>query len=1258
MTNCISCGKELTESRAKRQYKRCIPCQDGFKLEQAKIKDPTTIMCRGCKKMWSSNDLSPCTCANRANTNRDELKKHDILCRGIIAQSKSTKGEPCKFKARREDFNGYCDKHQAQAFKNSVPADEPLCSYRNTCRNVPAPGRKWCEEHLQKDREKTAKAKGKLMPSSIVLANEENDLKQDECIEKTVSIIESSNTVQITQKHLIVPKIFKRLSIINLASSKQDYSKFINNESNTQSLEKIPLNDTKTYIPVKVLPKTFSEIKIIEPTKSFNTTFKILPPKIIPMLNTQLNPVKKLQSASINQILDYLNENIRILHSFLEYKAQKDHKEFNISIGQISVIHKLPCSYCGDFHNTRIYLKNENEHYNVSNLHQICDTCYYMKEGFNEADFLIACQAICFSDIIVKEIFLNQPPKLDDYIQFAKDNNQLFTIDDFHFKCKERDDCQLCKRSSDKPNLVVQLDIDKYYGVCFRCLKLMKNLDLNLVLKKCSIIVTRMKRESLFLANIELKEIVLQRNTIIENLCKSLNHQDYLDSPKFLYSSSMYYISKMWTGLKENINHIKLELEICNRNPILIDLWKWYRINLCKLVSIYDPKVSRDSHYILVKDRVTKDYVGLIGLDWYTNVDGNSFKVNCISAIGEYKKYDRDNSFLQILKSRELITYINKFCNDKIMIERKNHRAYDHLVSIPKNFLVRSFENLTQLFPGSVKLEIAPIPNLTELTSRLKQYLSSIDLGNENYVVALEQIGLPYDLLGYDTIDEYSVPIFNDIDMLMSCPIIEQINKLPSICQYNTIVIDRPKVHTFEMLIQYSFIDDNLMDNTTVQEILYQPDKNERWVDIPDYLINHNVGYTISDKGDILFNYESVSYKYSSYNKHGKYKTVKIEDQQYYVHRLVYFSFNQETPLHRRVLFKNYFCDSNGFLDCNIINLICPKSDSWEIPQTVFSDKPLEYIHPIYGLYFINKWYPVRAHYTPKDCDSCTLDYSDTHEIMIVNAELPYIVRRKNKDNYIKIFGNQDPYISLTNNGITIKFQLTHVVLSSIFPLILPQAEVDHLDRNPFNNYIDNFEWVSRTENAVRNRLNQIGEPRNGIAIEIFNNFGIRERFISIQEAARAIHFVTKNLYNADAEQIATHLADCISNVPKRLSVRGFSARRLYDFEDLPDEIWLRYPNDPRYLVSNKGRVKGKGGNLLRQRYGRNGPYSDVCIKGTRYVHMLVWITYNGPIPEDMYVLHNDNAPKYHGIYRNWLEDLSLGTQSKNNLQYHKHIRL
>ena len=117
------------------------------------------------------------------------------------------------------------------------------------------------------------------------------------------------------------------------------------------------------------------------------------------------------------------------------------------------------------------------------------------------------------------------------------------------------------------------------------------------------------------------------------------------------------------------------------------------------------------------------------------------------------------------------------------------------------------------------------------------------------------------------------------------------------------------------------------------------------------------------------------------------------------------------------------------------------------------------------------------------------------------------------------------------------------------------------------------------------------------------------------------------------------------------------------------DEVWKDFTLDggkTMFKISNYARFKKPSGIITIGTKNRNKKYRMVALhykddNNVRqdiryYVHRLVWEAFNGPIPKDKEVLHDDAANLHEdGSYRNWLRDLSIGTRKENMLQFHSH---
>ena len=121
-------------------------------------------------------------------------------------------------------------------------------------------------------------------------------------------------------------------------------------------------------------------------------------------------------------------------------------------------------------------------------------------------------------------------------------------------------------------------------------------------------------------------------------------------------------------------------------------------------------------------------------------------------------------------------------------------------------------------------------------------------------------------------------------------------------------------------------------------------------------------------------------------------------------------------------------------------------------------------------------------------------DFEDDYEIEV---EEPHRIRRIGTDRFVSTSMSHD-YVQISLNGRT--YRLHRILAKHFIPNPDDLPEVDHIDRNPLNNSIDNLRWISRSENARNRTVTAYGRyeylntaPNDLIEITQYNDFEFEE---------------------------------------------------------------------------------------------------------------------------------------------------------------------
>lgn len=321
--------------------------------------------------------------------------------------------------------------------------------------------------------------------------------------------------------------------------------------------------------------------------------------------------------------------------------------------------------------------------------------------------------------------------------------------------------------------------------------------------------------------------------------------------------------------------------------------------------------------------------------------------------------------------------------------------------------------------------------------------------------------------------------------------------------------------------------------------------------------------------------------------------------------------------------------------------------------------------HPAYGDVKFNKWLPVMAHKTNNVTKEHEIIEFPLYEIMFVeNGDPGFIVRNKKTKNQTKCFRAK---FYLSKNGKSYTFSSTHVALQSAFPNTPSLETIYHIDNNPTNNHICNLRWFSKSEGGIKAQKKSVNESnknggRNGRYTimkqpdpQDKNNRAKSTTIGLFRSVDKCAKFIIENVVQKDNKPVLKTVA---SKIRRAIKIPEYKAYGYYfdAYEiEVENEVWKCHPKYTENEFSSHGRARNCHGHIAQQNQS-GSRYKQVSIHGKpKSIHRLIWETFMGEIPENLEVMHDDEAPTNEdNSYRNWLCDLTLGTRSQNMVSFHE----
>ena len=237
------------------------------------------------------------------------------------------------------------------------------------------------------------------------------------------------------------------------------------------------------------------------------------------------------------------------------------------------------------------------------------------------------------------------------------------------------------------------------------------------------------------------------------------------------------------------------------------------------------------------------------------------------------------------------------------------------------------------------------------------------------------------------------------------------------------------------------------------------------------------------------------------------------------------------------------------------------------------------------------------------------------------------------------------------------KMMRRHIVtLMSFFPDRIP-SDINNYNvvRIDFGGdfVLENLRWMTKSEHSTMTQTRTKGNRKS----QVENKGKMVEIIAAKNDTIIGPSMVGRTFGSGTC---AGRVLGLRQNVVSRSILKGYWAGH-YRFEYmeqllLPGEVFVPWHD---YEVSNKGRYKHKNGKISKGVENKGTIYRtvQVTVDGVRkaiLMHNLIWEAFEGEIPEGMIVMHDDTRHTLdeRGYERNYLEDLTLGTQSQNMQSY------
>ena len=281
---------------------------------------------------------------------------------------------------------------------------------------------------------------------------------------------------------------------------------------------------------------------------------------------------------------------------------------------------KNQCYYCFDTNNiVGIDRIDNTKGYEVDNCVSCCFQCNSMKSTKTKDDFLKICEHISTIQGLyegkINYALFNKASKssFNNYKKNAIKRNIIFNLEKSDFDKLITSKCFYCK--IEEANGIDRINSNKSYtnincvSSCYTCNLMKLDYSQDQFIEKCLAIT--FKKEGIYYKS---ENINIEKDKLIK-MFKNIKFVTETDNNDFIYKKNQtFYDEMIWNGNLDDLKNIKPEIIFVN-NEELLDIWTYYRNTVSSVPFQKATKLVGRVIQILVKDSISKKYLGIISLN-------------------------------------------------------------------------------------------------------------------------------------------------------------------------------------------------------------------------------------------------------------------------------------------------------------------------------------------------------------------------------------------------------------------------------------------------------------------------------------------------------------------------------------------------------------------------------------------------------------------------------------------------------------------